>query len=191
MGRRAYPDAKKLFITADAGGSNGYRSRAWKLELQRFADDTGLRIRVSHFPPGTSKWNKIEHRLFSHITQNWRGRPLVSFETVVKLIGSTTTRTGLRVRARLNRRSYPLGENVTDEQMESLDLGADAFHGDWNYTLSPRKGSRSIGDRIRVMRRARPRVRGGEFGPDSGLWPRRRGGEGRGRRAPWQGGYAA
>jgi hypothetical protein len=107
MGRRAYPRAQRLFITADAGGSNGYRSRAWKLELQKFADATRLRIRVSHFPPGTSKWNKIEHRLFCHITKNWRGRPLLTLETMVELIGHTTTTAGLQVRAKLDDRRYP------------------------------------------------------------------------------------
>jgi len=113
MGRQAYPHAESLFITADAGGSNGYRSRAWKTGLQRLADDLRLRIQVSHFPPGTSKWNKIEHRLFCHITENWRGRPLRTFETVVALIGHTRTAAGLRVKAKLDKRRYPTGQVVT------------------------------------------------------------------------------
>jgi hypothetical protein len=142
MGRRAHPKARQLFITADAGGSNGYRSRAWKLELQRFADDTGLRIRVSHFPPGTSKWNKIEHRLFCHITQNWRGKPLRTFETVVELIANTRTSKGLRVKAKLDKRRYPKGVEVTKAQMSELRLLRDAFHGEWNYELQPRKLAR-------------------------------------------------
>jgi hypothetical protein len=138
MGVVAYPSATELFITADAGGSNGYRSRAWKLELQRFADDTSLRVRVSHFPPGTSKWNKIEHRLFCHITQNWRGRPLRTFETIVDLIGNTRTEAGLRVKARLDKRIYPTGVTVTNTEMNSLALRSNLFHGDWNYELRPR-----------------------------------------------------
>ncbi len=139
MGRRAYPKARHLFITADAGGSNGYRSRAWKLELQKLANETGLKIRVSHFPPGTSKWNKIEHRLFCHITQNWRGKPLRTFETVVELIANTRTQAGLRVKARLDMRKYPKGIGVTKAQMSELRLLRHAFHGEWNYDLLPRK----------------------------------------------------
>ena len=138
MGRKAYPQANRLLITADAGGSNGYRSRVWKFELQRFADDSGLQISVSHFPPGTSKWNKIEHRLFCHITQNWRGKPLRTFETIVELIGSTRTATGLRVRAKLDSRNYPAGVSVTDSQMRELALKPNDFHGEWNYVLQPR-----------------------------------------------------
>ena len=137
MGRRAYPDANALFITADAGGSNGYRSRAWKHELQKLADDTNLRIRVSHFPPGTSKWNKIEHRLFCHITQNWRAKPLRTFETIVDLIGNTRTAAGLRVKARLDERQYTKGIVITKAQMESLSLHRDEFQGDWNYEIRP------------------------------------------------------
>lgn len=138
MGQRAYPLATELFITADAGGSNGYRARAWKIGLQKFADDSGLRIRVSHFPPGTSKWNKIEHRLFCHITQNWRGKPLRTFETIVELIGNTRTVTGLRVKAKLDPRSYKTGVKITREQMLELKLCPDKFHGEWNYQLQPR-----------------------------------------------------
>jgi hypothetical protein len=139
MGRKAYPKAKKLFITADSGGSNGYRSNVWKLELQKFADETNLRIRVSHLPPGTSKWNKIEHRLFCHITQNWRGKPLTTLETLVELIGNTRTEAGLRVRARLDNRRYPTGVKVTRTEMKELALVQDQFHGEWNYELRPRK----------------------------------------------------
>lgn len=142
MGRRAYPKARRLFITADAGGSNGYRSRSWKLELQKFANDTGLKIRVSHFPPGTSKWNKIEHRLFCHITQNWRGKPLRTFETVVALIANTSTSTGLRVKAKLDERKYPKSAEVTKAQMTQLKLRREAFHGEWNYELQARKVAR-------------------------------------------------
>ena len=139
MGARAYPEADALFITADAGGSNGYRARAWKLELQRFADDTGLRVRVSHFPPGTSKWNKIEHRLFCHITQNWRGKPLRTFETIVDLIGNTRTDAGLRVKAKLDSRKYRTGIKITKSQMRDLVLRPGEFHGEWNYELQPRE----------------------------------------------------
>jgi transposase len=137
MGRQAYPDAKSLLITADAGGSNGYRVRLWKSELQRLANETKLKINVCHFPPGTSKWNKIEHRMFCHITQNWRGRPLISEETIVQLIGSTVTSTGLRVRAAIDKGEYPTGIEVSDERMEALNIKRDSFHGDWNYTVSP------------------------------------------------------
>lgn len=139
MGAPLYPDATRLLVTADAGGSNGARLRLWKLELQRFADETGLEIAVHHFPPGTSKWNRIEHRLFSAITQNWRGKPLVSHEAIVSLIAATTTRTGLRVRSALDTNAYPAGLRVTDAEMESLYLRRDAFHGEWNYTLIPRE----------------------------------------------------
>lgn len=138
MGRRAYPQAEALLITADAGGSNGYRCRAWKMELQRLADALRLCIHVSHFPPGTSKWNKIEHRLFCHITENWRGRPLRTFQTIVELIGHTTTAAGLRVRAKLDKRRYATGRVVTRAEMRTLALHPQAFHGDWNYELRPR-----------------------------------------------------
>ena len=138
MGKRAHPNAKELLITADAGGSNGYRSRVWKLELQKFSDETKLRIRVSHFPPGTSKWNKIEHRLFCHITENWRGKSLTTFETIVDLIGHTRTAAGLRVKAKLNKRKYPTGVVVTKAQMDALALTTETFRGEWNYELRPR-----------------------------------------------------
>ena len=140
MGYAVYPKATRLLITADAGGSNGYRLRLWKLELQRFADETGLEIAVCHFPPGTSKWNKIEHRLFSAITQNWRGKPLVSHEVVVNLIGATTTRTGLTVKSRLDTNQYPAGRTVSDAELSTIHIRRDAFHGDWNYALLPRPG---------------------------------------------------
>ncbi len=137
MGAPLYPKAECLLICADGGGSNGYRSRLWKVELQRLATGTGLEVTVCHFPPGTSKWNKIEHRLFSHITMNWRGRPLVSHDVVVSLIGTTTTAAGLRVKARLDKRTYPAGVQVPDEAMRAIHLRPHRFHGDWNYTLRP------------------------------------------------------
>lgn len=138
MGRQAYPDATELYITADAGGSNGYRSRVWKAKLQELSDELNMNIHVSHFPPGTSKWNKIEHRLFCYITKNWRGKPLRTYETVVELIGNTRTEVGLRVRAKLDKRKYPKGVKVSDKEMKELNLKKDHFHGDWNYCLQPR-----------------------------------------------------
>lgn len=138
MGRSAYRGATSLLITADAGGSNGPRIRLWKWELQRFANRTELSITVCHFPPGTSKWNKIEHRLFSYITINWRGKPLVSLAAIVSLIGSTTTASGLRVRSEIDQGSYPKGTVVSDEQMAKINLEPHTFHGDWNYTIHPR-----------------------------------------------------
>jgi transposase len=138
LGRAAYPGATSLLITADGGGSNGSRLRLWKLELQRFADESGLELRVSHLPPGTSKWNKIEHRLFSHITQNWRGKPLVSHAAIVSLIAATTTRSGLTVRCELDDRTYPTGRKVTDAELASVNLDRDEFHGEWNYRIRPR-----------------------------------------------------
>jgi hypothetical protein len=136
-GRIDHPDATRLLVTADAGGSNGYRTRAWKAELAALAVQTGLAITVCHFPPGTSKWNKIEHRLFSHITMNWRGRPLTSHEVIVQSIAATTTRTGLRVHAELDTNSYATGVKIHDRQMDLLPLARHDFHGDWNYTLRP------------------------------------------------------
>jgi transposase len=138
MGHPIYPHATRLLITADAGGSNGSRLRLWKLELQKLADETGLRIAVCHFPPGTSKWNKIEHRLFSYISQNWRGKPLRTFETIVNLIAATTTRTGLTVHAELNPGSYPAGIRVSDQELARVRIRRDKFHGDWNYEIEPR-----------------------------------------------------
>ncbi len=137
MGRRRYPRAKELLITADCGGSNSSRTRLWKVALQDLADDLGLRLTVGHFPPGTSKWNKIEHRMFCHITQNWRGRPLMNYAVIVQLIGHTTTTTGLQIRAELDEHSYPLKEIVTAEQLARLRLKPSPFHGEWNYTLAP------------------------------------------------------
>lgn len=137
MGRKTYPQARELLITADGGGSNGSRVRLWKVALQRLADVTGLKIAVCHFPPGTSKWNKIEHRMFCHITRNWRGRPLESHEVIVNLIASTTTTKGLRVRAALDTDAYPTGVKVEDATMATLHLIPDKFHGDWNYTIAP------------------------------------------------------
>ena len=138
MGKVSYPNAEELLITADAGGSNGYRSRVWKVRLQALADELNLRIRVCHFPPGTSKWNKIEHRLFCHITQNWRGKPLRTFETIVDLIGHTRTAKGLRVRAKLDKRRYPTGIAVTDAELKDIALRPHDFHGEWNYQVVPR-----------------------------------------------------
>jgi hypothetical protein len=137
MGRPMYPKARSLLITADSGGSNGCRVRLWKWELQRLANSTGLTIRVCHLPPGTSKWNKIEHRLFSFISQNWRGRPLLTHATIVNLIAKTLTTTGLQVRCELDRHDYPKDVQVTDEQMRTICLQPDSFHGDWNYTIHP------------------------------------------------------
>ena len=138
MGQARYPDATCLYLTADGGGSNGSRNRLWKRELQRLADDTNLAIHVSHFPPGTSKWNKIEHRLFGQITLNWRGRPLTTLEAVVSLIAATTTTTGLKVKAAADQKYYPTGIKITDAEMAALDLLRNDFHGDWNYTIKPR-----------------------------------------------------
>lgn len=137
MGRSAYPQARELMIMADGGGSNGSRVRLWKLELQRLADEENLTIRVSHFPPGTSKWNKIEHRLFSHISMNWRGRPLVSHEVIVSLIGATTTRKGLKVRAELDSKLYQKGIKVSDQAFKKIRIVRDDFHGEWNYVITP------------------------------------------------------
>jgi len=138
-GRGAYPGARRLLITADAGGSNGARLRLWKWELQRLADQLGFPISVSHFPPGTSKWNKVEHRLFSFISSNWRGEPLADYDTVVNLIAKTTTVTGLSVSCRLDRRRYPVGRKVSAEEWAKIALIPDAFHGDWNYTIQQRR----------------------------------------------------
>ena len=138
LGKKAYPRAKRLLICADAGGSNGNRLRAWKLHLQRLSEQLGLPITVCHYPPGTSKWNKIEHRLFSFVSMNWKGRPLVSYEAVVNLIGKTTTKSGLRVKAVLDTNTYETGRKVADREMKALRVKPHTFHGDWNYTLRPR-----------------------------------------------------
>jgi hypothetical protein len=137
MGAEAYPKAVKLLITADSGGSNGARVRLWKLELQKLADETGLEITICHLPPGTSKWNKIEHRLFSFISQNWRGKPLVSHQVIVNLIAATTTKTGLQVRAELDPRKYPKGVKVSNKEIATIRLERDKFHGEWNYSILP------------------------------------------------------
>jgi hypothetical protein len=138
MGLKTYSRARELLILADGGGSNGSRTRLWKVALQRLADETGITISVCHFPPGTSKWNKIEHRMFSHITANWRGKPLVSHEVIVNLIGNTTTRTGLHIEAGLDRQTYATGIQITDEDLAELRIEKSEFHGEWNYRLLPR-----------------------------------------------------
>jgi hypothetical protein len=137
MGKPIYPKATRLLITADCGGSNGYRVRLWKVALQRFADETSITLQVRHLPPGTSKWNKIEHRMFCHITQNWRGKPLESLAVIVDLIGHTTTQKGLKIRAEIDASSYPKGQTVSDEAMQRVQLRPDAFHGEWNYSILP------------------------------------------------------
>jgi hypothetical protein len=138
MGRERYPAMNQLMITADGGGSNGSRVRLFKVELQNMADETGLTLQICHYPPGTSKWNKIEHKLFCHIAQTWRGKPLTSRETVVELIASTKTNTGLKVRCELDTRTYPKGIKVSDAEMATLNIKGDTFHPEWNYTISPR-----------------------------------------------------
>ena len=142
QGRHLYARAKGLLITADGGGSNGYRLRLWKLELQRLADTIGMPVSVCHFPPGTSKWNKVEHRLFSFISTNWRGEPLADYETIVRLIANTTTSTGLHVTCTLDHRKYAIGRKITDSEMANLRIKQDPFHGEWNYTILPRKQPR-------------------------------------------------
>jgi transposase len=137
MGRPRYPGTERLLITADGGGSNGSRVRLWKTALQRLSDETGLSITVCHFPPGTSKWNKIEHRMFSFISQNWRGKPLISHEVIVNLIAATTTKKGLKVKCALDTNHYPSGVKVTDKEMSKVNIERDPFHGEWNYTISP------------------------------------------------------
>jgi hypothetical protein len=143
MGRARYPQATRLVVTADCGGSNGARVRLWKRELQALANELGIAITVCHLPPGTSKWNKIEHRLFSFITQNWRGRPLVSYQTIVQLIAATTTDTGLKVRSEIDPNTYPAGVKVTDDEMDAINILRHKFHGDWNYTIRPQASVRS------------------------------------------------
>jgi transposase len=138
MGRVASPKATELLVTADSGGSNSSRSRLWKIELQALADEIGLKISVCHFPPGTSKWNKIEHRMFCHITKNWSGEPLISRAVIVNLIGNTKTETGLRIKAKLDRKSYPKGIKVTDKELAMVNLKKDKFHGEWNYSVTPK-----------------------------------------------------
>jgi len=140
-GRRLYPETTEILITADGGGSNGSRLRLWKFEMQKFADETGLSISVCHFPPGTSKWNKIEHRLFSFITSNWRGEPLLNYETIVNLIAKTTTAKGLKVICKLDRRKYPTGRKITNAEMKQVNMKRDKFHGEWNYVIKPKQPS--------------------------------------------------
>jgi hypothetical protein len=137
MGRRRFPKARELFVTADSGGSNSARCRLWKVALQELADETGLRITIGHLPPGTSKWNKIEHRLFSFITGNWRGKPLVSHQVIVQLIAATTTKAGLTVRCELDQNVYPAGVKVSDEELKAVEILRHEFHGEWNYTIKP------------------------------------------------------
>ena len=143
MGRQRYPKMRQLTITADCGGSNGARLRLWKVELQKLADETGLLLHVHHYPPGTSKWNRIEHRLFCHITQNWRGRPLTDRVAVVELIGATTTKAGLKVECALDQRTYQKGIRISDAEMKRLDITGDTFHPEWNYTVRPRQTAKS------------------------------------------------
>ena len=139
MGQKRFPEATTLMITANGSGSNGHRNRLWKICLQEFADETGLKLTVSHFPRGTSKWNKIEHRLFSYISLNWRGQPLVSHEVIVNLIAATTTRKGLRVRAAIDDAQYEKGIKVTDAEFAAIRIARDDFHGEWNYVISPNR----------------------------------------------------
>jgi hypothetical protein len=137
MGCPAYPKVTQLLITADGGGSNGYRVRLWKVALQRLGNAKGMSLRVCHFPPGTSKWNKIEHGMFSFISLNWRGKPLISHEVIVNLIGGTTNRNGLRIRAELDPTTYPTGVKITDDDLARVNLTPDLFHGEWNYSIAP------------------------------------------------------
>ena len=139
VGKKKYPTKNKLLICADAGGSNGYRSRLWKKKLQEFCDSEKMEVSVCHFPPGTSKWNKIEHRLFSFISMNWRGKPLITYQTIINLITSTKTKAGLLVQARLDKNTYKKGISVSNTEMDSLNICKDKFHGEWNYTIRPRK----------------------------------------------------
>ena len=139
MGKSDYLKAKKILITADCGGSNGYRVKLWKWELQKLANELSMEIHVSHFPPGTSKWNKIEHRMFSYISQNWRGKPLITREVVVQLIGNTRTKTGLKIQAQLDLRSYETGKKINEKQMDTINLKDYKFCGKWNYKISPKK----------------------------------------------------
>jgi len=138
MGQWLYPKSKEILILADGGGSNGWRNRLWKKKLQQWADQEGLTLMICHFPPGTSKWNKIEHRMFSHITRNWRGKPLISHEVIINLISATTTSKGLKIEAELDENTYPLAQKVSDQEMETLAIKKAEFHGEWNYSIAPR-----------------------------------------------------
>ena len=142
QGRRLYPGTRRMTITADGGGSNGYRLRLWKIELQKLADQTGLEIAVCHFPPGTSKWNKVEHRLFSFISSNWRGEPLADYQTIVSLIAHTTTVAGLTVQCRLDRRRYAVGKRISNKELAAVNIVPCDFHGEWNYTIRPSRKTR-------------------------------------------------
>ena len=144
LGKRRYARVRGLLICADSGGSNAYRVRLWKVELQRFSDEIGIPVTVCHFPPGTSKWNKVAHRLFSHISMNWRGQPLISHEVVVNLISGTKPKSGLRVKAKLDQNTYPTQIKVSDEELQNVNLVAHDFHGDWNYTITPEKRKKKI-----------------------------------------------
>ena len=137
MGQEIYSNMSEIYINADGGGSNGHRVRLWKTELQKLADEINKTIHVSHFPPGTSKWNKIEHRMFSYISQNWRGKPLITLETVVNLIANTTTKNGLKIKAVLDKNIYKKGIKITDEELNSINITRDKFHGEWNYKITP------------------------------------------------------
>ena len=138
MGKAEYSHARELLITADCGGSNGYRVKLWKIELQKFANETGMIINVCHFPPGTSKWNKIEHKMFSFISKNWRGKPLITRETVVNLIGSTKTKSGLKIKVKLDESIYKTGRKITDKELKNISIERSGFHGEWNYKIKPR-----------------------------------------------------
>ena len=138
MGKTKYPHARELLITADCGGSNGYRVKLWKVELQKFANEAGMIINVCHFPPGTSKWNKIEHKMFSFISKNWRGKPLITRETVVNLIGSTKTKSGLKIKVKLDENIYKTGKKITDKELENVNIERSDFHGEWNYKVKPK-----------------------------------------------------
>jgi hypothetical protein len=138
MGKKVYPEASKLLINADGGGSNGRRNKLWKIQLQEFANEVGMEMHMCHFPPGTSKWNKIEHRMFSYISQNWRGKPLVSYEVIVNLIGSTKTNKGLIIKCELDTGKYETGKKISDIEMNKIDLELDEFHGEWNYKIKPK-----------------------------------------------------
>jgi len=137
MGKETYGECQEIMITADCGGSNGNRVRLWKYELQQFVNETGISISVCHFPPGTSKWNKIEHRMFCHISQNWRAQPLIDLETIVELIGNTTTKTGLKIKTKVDSKTYVKGKQISDEEFKTINIIPSDFHGEWNYTINP------------------------------------------------------
>jgi hypothetical protein len=179
MGRARYPTARSLTITADCGGANGARVRLWKTELQKLADKTGLIVHVHHYPPGTSKWNRIEHRLFCHITQNWRGRPLTDRLAVVELIGATTTRTGLKVACAIDARTYEKGVKVSNAEMASLNITGDQFHPEWNYTIKPRQSAIAKQLSRLIHPNRRERLRAPESAVDSSCYTETRSSYGR------------